>query len=71
VGQAGIPLEVLYEKTQSLYKLVVLVARRATQLNAGGAALVQQTHIDVIGTALQEVADDKITWKKSDPKKSE
>jgi DNA-directed RNA polymerase omega subunit len=70
LGQSGIPLEALYDKTHSLYKLVVLVSRRATELNSGAVALTKQQSDNVIGMALQEVVDGKISWVKDKSKKT-
>lgn len=56
-----ISIEALYEKTHSLYKLVVMVSRRATELNAGGAPLTLHPDGNVIITALQEIAEGRIS----------
>ncbi len=62
MGQPDISIEALYEKTQSLYKLVVMVSRRATELNAGGVSLIQQPADNVVITALQEIAEGRLSY---------
>ncbi len=59
--ETDISIEALYEKTHSLYKLVVMVSRRATELNAGGAPLTPHPGKNVIVTTLQEIAEGRIS----------
>jgi DNA-directed RNA polymerase omega subunit len=61
MGHADISIETLFKKTQSLYKLVVMVSRRATELNAGAASLIPNPDSNVIITALQEIAAGRIS----------
>jgi DNA-directed RNA polymerase omega subunit len=56
-------LESLYDKTGSIYKLVVLASRRALELNAGAAQLTQEQKENIIETALQEIAEGKVGFK--------
>jgi DNA-directed RNA polymerase omega subunit len=56
-------LESLYDKTGSVYKLVVLASRRALELNAGAAQLTQEQKENIIETALQEIAEGKVGFK--------
>jgi len=67
LGKIDINLETLYEKTGSIYKLVVTAARRATELNAGAAQLTQDQKDNVIVAALQEISEGKVSFK---PRKS-
>ncbi|TRZ51216.1 MAG: DNA-directed RNA polymerase subunit omega [Dehalococcoidia bacterium] len=67
MGKIDIDLETLYEKTGSIYKLVVTAARRATELNVGAAQLTQDQKDNVIVAALQEISEGKVSFK---PRKS-
>jgi len=67
LGKIDIDLETLYEKTGSIYKLVVTAARRATELNVGAAQLTQDQKDNVIVAALQEISEGKVSFK---PRKS-
>ena len=57
-----IPLEKLYSKTHSMYKLVVLASMRALELNAGAAKLTLDEKKDVLQTALLEIAEGRIAY---------
>lgn len=59
-----IPIENLYDKVGSIYKLVVLASRRALELNAGAVRLVDTNSDNVSQVALQEIAEGKVTYKK-------
>ncbi len=61
----SIPIETLYSKTKSMYKLVVLASMRALQLNTEIAELTQEQKRDVLETALQEIAEEKVTYTKA------
>jgi len=62
VNALRIPLENLYSKTHSMYKLVVLASMRALELNAGAAKLTQNEKNDVLQTSLLEIMEGKITY---------
>ena len=62
----NIPLEGLYDKTHSMYKLVVLASMRALELNAGAAQLAEQEKKNVLLTALHEIIEGKITYAQGD-----
>ena len=63
MGKIDINLETLYKKTNSIYKLVVIAARRAIEINAGAAQLTQHQKDNVIVAALQEISEGKISFK--------
>jgi DNA-directed RNA polymerase omega subunit len=63
LGRTKVSLESLYDKTGSIYKLVVLASRRALELNAGAAQLTQEQKENIIETALQEIAEGKVGFK--------
>lgn len=58
----SIPIEKLFTKTQSMYKLVVLASMRALELNSGAAQLTEEQKRDVLQTALYEIMEDKVTY---------
>ncbi len=62
MGISSIPLERLYSKTHSMYKLVVLASMRALELNTGAAQLIQQEEENVLQAALHEIVEEKITY---------
>jgi len=66
VDTLKIPLESLYDKIQSMYKLVVLASMRALELNAGAAQLTEQESNNVLLTALHEIQEEKITYAQID-----
>jgi DNA-directed RNA polymerase subunit omega len=61
-------IQVLYSKTNSAYKLVILAARRAIELSEGAPRLVDcPPEEKVTNIAVSEILNDKITYKlKSD-----
>lgn len=59
-----VPIQELYNKTNSLYKLVILAARRAIELSEGAAKLVETTPEEKPSNiALKEIMADKISYK--------
>jgi len=63
LGKINIDLETLYDKTGSIYKLVVMAAKRAIEINAGAAQLTQHQKDNVIAIALQEISEGKVSFK--------
>lgn len=61
--ESGISIEKLYEKTGSMYKLVILASRRALELNEGAARLTKKESDNVSLLALQEIVEDKVLYK--------
>ncbi len=59
-----VPVQYLLTKSHSLYKLVVLAAKRASELNNGALKLVDMDRQKVANVALEEIAQGKITWEK-------
>lgn len=61
-----IPTEALLKQVGSVYKLVILAARRAIELNNGGHKLVDMGPKAKASTvALEEIKEGKIGYKKS------
>ena len=59
-----VPLEKLFDKTGSMYKLVILAARRALELNDGAPKLVDvHTTMKPSLVALEEIAQGRIVFK--------
>lgn len=57
-------IQVLYSKTNSAYKLVILAARRAIELSEGAAKLIDASPDEkVTNIAIHEILEDKITYK--------
>lgn len=63
-----IPREELLNKTGSLYKLCVLAARRALEVNAGAPKFVEIDSKKPIAIALEEIRQGKISYREIDKK---
>ena len=59
---AQVPIEDLMEHVDSKYRLVIVAAKRAKQLNRGAVPLVQVRSVKPIYQALEEVATGKLTY---------
>lgn len=64
-------LENLYDRTGSMYKLVVMASKRAIELNAGAVQLSHVQQNNILATALQEIAEGKISFKDKPKAKSD
>lgn len=61
-----VPIQELLKTTNSIYKLVILAARRAVELNAGAGKLVESdANAKVSSIALEEILQGKITMKEA------
>ncbi|MDR1272384.1 MAG: DNA-directed RNA polymerase subunit omega [Clostridiales Family XIII bacterium] len=58
------PINLIREKADSRYTLVVLAAKRARDLIEGKPKLADTDNIVPISIASEEIADDLITWKR-------
>ena len=58
-----IPIEELTKKIGSIYKLVNIASRRAAELNAGAAPLVQTESKKAATIALEEMRQGLVTYK--------
>ena len=64
---AYVPIEDLYKKVGSMYKLVVMASRRTVELNEGASKLVDAfAHAKPSNIALQEIQQGKISFKVED-----
>ena len=59
---AQVPIEDLMEHVDSKYRLVIVAAKRAKQLNRGAAPLVQARSVKPTYQALEEVATGKLAY---------
>ena len=66
-----VPMEILLEKTDSIYKLVILAAKRAVELNQGAGRLVEgmSPNTKVSSVALREIAEGKVFFRKEEEEK--
>ncbi len=55
-----VPIQDLLKKTNSMYKLVVMASRRATELNAGAPRLVEEEKAKMTSIALDEILQGKV-----------
>jgi len=62
---AYVPMEGLLNKTNSIYKLVILAAKRAVELNRGAGRLIDNVGpgVKVSTVALREIAEGKVELK--------
>jgi len=59
-----IPIDVLWAKTGSMYKLVILASRRALELSDGAAKLTEtEPDAKMQEIALAEIRDGRISYK--------
>lgn len=59
------PVELLREKVDSRYTLVVTASKRARQLLEGAPKLVEVPSTKPVTIALQELAQDKLTYERT------
>lgn len=69
---AYVPMEDLFKKTDSVYKLVILASRRAVELNQGAGKLIEDVSptAKVSTVALREIAEGKIVFKERKAKEA-
>lgn len=64
-----VPIEKLYDRTHSMYKLVVLASKRTLELNEGATPLTDKKSDNIALEALNEIAEDKVSFKEAKPDK--
>lgn len=57
------PVEKIFKGSNSIYKITLLVARRAVELNNGSKKLIETNTTRFSTIALEEVAAGKVTYK--------
>lgn len=62
-GKAQISTEDVLDKTNSIYKLVILASKRALELNEGSPKLVETDSKKISTIALEEIKSGKIGMK--------
>lgn len=60
---AQVPIEELLKQCGSIYKLVILAAKRAKELADGSPSLVETPHRKITTIALEEIAQGKVAYK--------
>ena len=58
-----VPIEELLKRCGSVYKLVILAARRAKEISEGAPALVETPPRKVTSIALEEILQGKVLYK--------
>lgn len=64
---AYIPIEKLLRGTLNIYKLVMAVAKRATQLSEGAQPLIETSSKKITTIALEEIAEGKVHFEDDVP----
>jgi DNA-directed RNA polymerase subunit omega len=62
-GKTPVSAEELLDKTNSIYKLVILASKRALELNEGSPKLVETESKKASTVALEEIKSGKISMK--------
>ncbi len=60
---AQVPIEELLKRCGSVYRLVILAAKRAKEVAEGSPPLVETTHKKVTSVALEEILQGKVLYK--------
>jgi len=63
VRMSYMPVEKIFKGSDSIYKITILAARRAVELNNGAKKLIETSTTRFSTIALEEVAAGKITYK--------
>lgn len=63
------PLEKIFKDSESIYKLTIVAARRAIELNNGSQKLINTNSGKVTTIALEEIAAGKVKYKIKEKKK--
>ncbi len=64
---AHVPIEDIMEHVDSKYRLVIVAAKRAKQLNRGAAPMVQARNVKPTYQALEEMAAGKLAYEMESP----
>lgn len=64
---AHVPIEDIMEHVDSKYRLVIVAAKRAKQLNRGAAPMVQARNVKPTYQALEEMATGKLAYEVESP----
>lgn len=64
---AQVPIENLLGRCGSIYKLMILAARRAKELTEGSQPLVSMPHRKATSIALEEILQGKVLYQTEEP----
>ena len=64
---AHVPIEELLKRCGSIYKLVILAAKRAKEISEGSPPLVQTAYKKATSIALEEILEGKVLYKAEAP----
>ena len=64
---AQVSVEKLLDRTGSIYKLVILAARRAKELSEGAPPLVKANSKKITSIVLEEIIQGKVLYKPEEP----
>ena len=67
---AQVPIEELLKRCGSIYKLVILAAKRAKEVAEGSPPLVETAHRKVTSIALEEILQGKVLYKEPEEAES-
>jgi len=65
---AYLPREKIFKKEDSIYKVTILAAKRAIELNSGAQKLVESNSDKFSTIALEEISKGKVRYKIKDQK---
>ena len=71
ITMSYVPVQDYLPKTNSIYKLVIMASRRASELNNGAPKLVEADDQKVTTIALEEIAQDKVKMQQEKEVKKE
>ena len=63
IKMAYMPVEKIFKGSDSIYKITILAARRAVELNNGAKKLIDTATSKFSTIALEEIAAGKVTYK--------
>ena len=64
---AQVPIEDLLKRCGSIYKLVILAAKRAKEVADGSPPLIETSQKKVTSIALEEIVQGKVLYKPEEP----
>ena len=64
---AQVPIEELLKRCGSVYKLVILAAKRAKEISEGSPPLVESRQKKVTSLALEEILHGRVLYKTEEP----
>ena len=68
---AQVPIDELLKRCNSIYKLVVIAAKRAKELSEGSPKLIEADLKKITSIALEEIRQGKVLYKSQEPEGAE